>query len=95
MLSHAMMRFKKVLFYVPTGICFVYAAMVGADAFYVGLIAPPEVFADRIAEFRATNPESLGSSWAYRSPGHFFWMGFVWAAIFTGLGFLFKRILKL
>ena len=41
---------KKWLFYVPTVICFVYAAVVGLDAVYVGLIASPEVFAERYAE---------------------------------------------
>ena len=89
-----MTRLLKALFYVPSAICFAYAAVVVGDAFYVGLIAPPEVFADRIAEFRSSNPGTTEISWAYRSPGHFFWMGFVWAAVFTGLGFLFKRLLK-
>ena len=85
---------KKALFYLPTAICFVYAAVVGVDAFYVGLIASPDVFAQRFSEYRAADPAGAMDSWAYRSPGHFFWMGFVWTAVFTGLGFLCKRFLK-
>lgn len=85
---------KKWLFYVPTVICFVYAAVVGLDAVYVGLIASPEVFAERYAEFQATGSGGAMDAWAHRSPGHFFWVGLVWAAVFTSLGFLFKRLLK-
>lgn len=85
---------KKLLFYVPTAICFVYAAVVGLDAFYVGLIASPEVFSQRLAEFRAAGSGGAMDTWAHRSPGHFFWVGVVWAAVFAALGVLFKRLLK-
>ena len=85
---------RRILLYLPTLICFVYAGFVALDAFYVGALASPDVFLQRAKELPPGEPGDILQDWMYRSPGHFFWAGALISSFFVILGLFFKRVLR-
>jgi len=79
-------RLKRWVPLVPAGIAFLYAALVGADGFYVGMTGRPALLMDHGFE-----PGS--AQWGSRSAGHYFWYNGAVSAVFAVLGFGLKRLL--
>ncbi|MCS5636425.1 MAG: hypothetical protein NZ990_07895 [Myxococcota bacterium] len=80
-------RLRRVLLLVPAGIAFVYAAIVGADGFYVGMTGQPAILSDHGFDPRSTH-------WGLRSAGHYFWYNEAVAAVFALIGAGLRRLLR-
>ena len=79
-------RLKRAVLIVPALIAFAYAAVVGIEAAYVGLIASAESLSGH--GFDPGNEE-----WRFRSRGHYFWYGASVSAAFTLVGAVLKKLL--
>lgn len=79
-------RVKRVFLLIPAGMAFTYAAVVGLEGVFVGLVASP----DSLIEYGF---ESQSAEWRLRSAGHFFWYGVSVAGAFTLVGLVLKRLL--
>ena len=77
---------KRWILLVPAGIAFVYAAVVGADGFYVGMTGHPALLTDH--GFAPRSPR-----WGLRSAGHYFWYNEALAVVFALVGAGLKRLL--
>ena len=77
---------KRWILLVPAGIAFVYAAVVGADGFYVGMTGHPALLTDHGFDPRSTR-------WGLRSAGHYFWYNEALAVVFALVGAGLKRLL--
>ncbi len=79
-------RLKRAVLIVPALIAFAYAAVVGIEAAYVGLIASAESLSGH--GFDPGNEE-----WRFRSRGHYFWYGAAVSTAFALVGAVLKRAL--
>jgi hypothetical protein len=78
---------KRAFPLIPSAICFLYAATVAIESFYVGLIAEPNAL-ESYAFGRGAE------EWHLRSRGHYFWYGATVSSVFVAVGFLLKRLLS-
>lgn len=79
-------RLKWAISMVPALMAFTYAAVVGLDAAYIGLVAAGDALSGH--GFGPGNEE-----WRFRSRGHYFWYGAAVSAGFTLVGVVLKRLL--
>ena len=77
-------RIKRVFLIAPSAMAFAYAAVLGLEGVYVGLVASP----DALLEYGF---EAQSAQWRFRSAGHFFWYRVSLAGAFCLVGMVLKR----
>ena len=82
----AMERLKRFVLLIPALMALIYAAVVGAEAAYVGLLASADSLSGH--GFDPSNEQ-----WRFRSRGHYFWYGAAVSAAFSLVGVGLKRVL--
>ncbi|MDE0884825.1 MAG: hypothetical protein OSB70_04775 [Myxococcota bacterium] len=79
-------RLKRAVSWLPALLAFLYAAWVGVNGLYLGLLAPPEILSEH--DFNGDS-----ESWRMRSAGHYFWYAALVSLVFGSVGVGLKRIL--